>query len=176
MKKMTLSVMAVLVSVNSASASMEFMPGQLRPIRAAEMRVTESRFGFQGVEKVNLVEYKKGGTRGALPTSLTLSYSLTDLSNNSVQREEEVEVVVDQKSYREDECGSVRYSAHLRQNAHEDSDFQRRYNVSVIDHTNSFCNKAGLLEVSVRAGSGFCGTMDATMKLEGTPYTIYYIQ
>ncbi len=52
-----------------------------------------------------------------------------------------------------------------------DRNIQRRLSVVLIDHTNLTCriHKPFKWEASVREGYGFCGTMDATMELEGNP-------
>lgn len=117
---------------------------------SADMDVSNARFGFENIEKAQLLLVSDNGQDA---TGIYLFYN-----------DESVELAINDRQV--DDCGAVIYTASLpKQNP-----MGARYSVVLTDYSHSTCNEEHSAWVAyVRKGYGFCGTFDATMTLSGLP-------
>lgn len=128
-------------------------------IKSATMSVVESRFGFEGLSEVTLSLSKALDDAAAPYTTVTVAYQAEDGARNNVLTISGTEL---------DQLGCTWYTASLPSNTDEDG--YHRYTVTLQD--NSTCSntvEGPIWIASVREGYGWCGTMDSTMVLQGSP-------
>lgn len=168
MKKVTVmvaAVAAVLIIVNVQRANAIDREGWERPILRADMAKLDARNGFESVEGIKLVMTKLDESER--PTGLELSYT-------DVPSDVPAVVVLKITDVKDIFCGSVQYIANLPET---DLPENPRFTIVLTDHTKRVCEDfhPHLWEASVRRGSGWCGTMDDTMKIAGNPKPVYTI-
>jgi hypothetical protein len=164
MKQLTLAL-ALLILGGNANAI--YNPEWERPIFGAEMEITHTNRGFEGVSEVNLVLTKRDGENEM--TGMILSFLQAHPLKGFIG-EVERELVITNIS--KDNCGSTIYNAQLA-TSHDLplEDVQARFSISLTDHSTRLCEdyRPYGWEAHVREGYGWCGTMDATMELVGNP-------
>lgn len=139
----------------------DYIPGKERPVLGAfDMEILSSQLGFKKVDRVDMVLTSKDGVPGYTGLWVTLD-------EEGVPRKVSLVVTAIEK---DSICGSVRYYASLPQTDSEG----RRFNIVLTDHSDRFCKDLRpIWEATVREGSGWCGTMDSAISVEGAPQPLY---
>jgi hypothetical protein len=173
-KQMKASLSAVFATVLAVSANAfgVYDPTWDRPLFTAfDMDIISTQHGFNDVEKVDVTLTKKDGQRK--PSGITIAMEIRHSNTPEVKKL----VITD---ITQDGCGSTVYHARLPQkkNGRVKGAIGARFNLTLTDHTTRLCHdmKANIWEASIREGYGWCGTMDATMELEGNPEAVITIQ
>jgi hypothetical protein len=174
MKKL-ISLVMFAIPAMATQASAVYNPEWERPIETAPMAITQSRMGFQSVQAAQVTLTRKDGATQEGPTGMILEYT-QDASQD--QAKVIRDLVITQRIV--DECGSIHYTATLPQiylGVGEGRQGHARFIVSLADHSHRTCadSPANGWEASVRQGFGWCGTMDSTMSLVGTPEPVFTI-
>jgi hypothetical protein len=170
------------------SAFAIYEPGWERPVKSAQMKITQATFSFQTVNYATITMTRKDGHTSDDATGITLEYGTTQPvpgasqdQGDTIQRfvEDNQRVPVQEASFTQsltithqsmDRCGTVRYVA-SRLNENNQPDFT----VYLADHSGSIClsNEIQGWTATVRHGSG---ALTATMELVGKPEAVATIQ
>lgn len=129
--------------------------------KSATLDVVESLYGFEGVTSATLSLSKSEDSESAPYTTVTVDYAAVDGQHTYVLNIDSVE---------QDEQGCTWYHANLPPQSEDDPLGYHRFTVSLYDKSTCPTAAEGPIWIaSVREGYGFCGTMDSTMELQGTP-------
>ena len=176
-KQMMMAAVLAAVLGGAGEADAMVRPQWERPILSAEMEKTNARGYFEQVLGVRIVLTKQDRAEG--PTGIRLSYEpgITVTMPPGTPRTQTVDLeIVDVSA---DDCGTVEYVAQLKGTARVPREgIQRRFSVVLKDHSRRVCENVvpAIWEARVREGYGWCGTMDATMSLQGNPEPVYTVQ
>lgn len=157
---------AITLSANSFAV---YAPGWERPILTAEdMEIVSATQAFEHAERVDLTLTKRDGQKQ--PTGMIVSVVFPESSKPVVKKLTVTDISMDR-------CGTTTYIANLPKKAGK-AGVEARYSVVLEDHSFRRCKdiKPARWEASVRQGYGWCGTMDATMTLQGEPNPVFTIQ
>ena len=153
-------------------------PGWERPIYSAQMEKIDARGYFADAQNIRLTLTQLDESE--TPTGMSLGYLNTRVPMSDDYTR--MDLTITEK--RDIGCGSVQYVAQLLvpqyhiESYDKSIDNQHRFTVVLTDHTHRICRdyRPYRWEASVREGSGFCGTMDATMEIRGNPRGVFTIQ
>lgn len=168
MKNNLLALVVVTIAAGSNAFGI-WDPQWERPVMESNnMEITEARFGFEDLERADLVLTQRDGS--SAPTGMKLTLENSQSNTPTVIWLEVVHV-------EPAGCGSIRYVANLPTTKTKKA-MGKRFSVNLVDHTHRLCmdKVAGQWEASIRSGYGFCGTMDSTASLTGIATAVYTIQ
>lgn len=189
MKETILSGIATVTAILTLAAVFTFttfvsaahIPGYERPLLSADMDIVSSRGNFDLAGDVELTLNKIDSLPGETVDRFTMTLNFTMEDSQTQAIDDVVKNLVVLNTY-QDSCGSTVYNAQIsdifNQGARSRSQFVgERFSVLLVDHATRKCKdlRPYRWEANVRSGYGWCGTMDAVMKLEGQPHPLYTV-
>ncbi len=137
---------------------------------ASNMEIISTRFGFEKVQSVHMTLSSDASDRKATAIQVEMNFL------NAEEEMENRKVILEVTDIEVDSCGSKMIFARLPQvqvgeGEVDPINVQGRFSVALTDNTERQCmDRQPNWEAEIREGYGWCGTMDATMRVAGIPY------
>ncbi len=154
------------------SVHAEFVPGWDRPLKRAEMKIIQNKFGHNSAERrLILTLTRQDGATGMTPTGIVV-----ELQNPQTQEVSTERLVI--QHVQVDPCGSIEYDANIPEinpKAEESCRTSVRLSVHLADHSQRICLNTNS-ERKLPHWEAQIGTPDSYFTASGAPEDVVTIQ